>query len=330
MLMTLAVFVASICAAASDSGENHNAFDVRQVKAAMLPLDLENPCATPPAIEEYFRFYGIDFDSTRHCFGTFSSDSFEIAAHVFVPESACGTVFLLHGYYDHVGIQKNTIRLCLKQRLCVAAFDLPGHGLSSGERAAIDNFSQYARALADFLNVCRGQLPQAYLAVGHSTGCAAILEYLFTCDSRAFKKVVLIAPPVRSTFHHASKLGHALWRPFSETGPRWFRNSSSDKKFLEFYRSDPLQYDRFPLRWARAIYAWQERMKQYDTLSVPMSVIQGTDDDVVDWRYNLPFLKEKIPELKVVPIPQARHQIMNEAEPYLGEFLRALKTELAL
>ena len=59
-----------------------------------------------------------------------------------------------------------------------------------------------------------------------------------------------------------------------------------------------------------------------------MTVIQGTKDDIVDWRHNIPFLKEKIPDLKVIYIKKARHQLVNEAEPFLNELLEALGKQI--
>ena len=41
-------------------------------------------------------------------------------------------------FFDHSGILKNLIKLCLDLDYTVVCFDLPGHGLSSG-RASIDN-----------------------------------------------------------------------------------------------------------------------------------------------------------------------------------------------
>ena len=41
----------------------------------------------------------------------------------------------------------------LEQGYAVVMFDLPGHGLSEGKRASIDDFSQYGCALSDFLAV---------------------------------------------------------------------------------------------------------------------------------------------------------------------------------
>jgi alpha-beta hydrolase superfamily lysophospholipase len=69
---------------------------------------------------------------------------------------------------------------------------------------------------------------------------------------------------------------------------------------------------------------------QYKPLSAPVTIIQGTKDDVVDWRHNIPVLEEKIPGVTIIYITNARHQLMNEAEPYLSQFFAALGKQLRL
>lgn len=302
-------------------------WNIKLVKSEIVPLDLAANCSYSPQILSYFSYYNLNFD-VIHYFGTFESQGFSLAAHVFNPGKTRGTVFLLHGYYDHTGILKNIIRLCIEKQLSVAVFDFPGHGLSTGATASIDSFSQYVIAFKDFLKLCRPHVAEPYYLVGHSTGGAVTIEYLYQTEKPPFEKVILLAPLIRCSYYHLSRIGYFLMNPFLDTAPRWFRNSSSDKRFLKFFRNDPLQCKHFPMKWADAFYAWNERFKSYDAISTTVTAIQGTGDDVVDWRYNIPFLKQKIPNLKVFYIKKARHQLMNEAEPLLDEFLKALRKQM--
>src|SRR5690606_16869711 len=77
-------------------------------------------------------YYGSDFsaDAQQHL-GRISVDGFDVAVQVWRPSPPRGTLVLLHGYYDHMGLYRHLIRWALGQRLAVLAFDLPGHGLSS-------------------------------------------------------------------------------------------------------------------------------------------------------------------------------------------------------
>lgn len=301
---------------------------LHQVRVQMQPLDLGRAPVHSREAAAYFRRYGIEFDPDGHFFGHFESSGYRIAAQVFLPKTPRGSVFLLHGYLDHAGILRPLIGLLLDLDFAVAVHDLPGHGLSSGERASIGDFSEYASVLGDFVRICRPFLPRPYHVIGHSAGCAIAFEYLNETEESVFDKVVLLAPLVRSVHWFWSKVGHLLARPFVETIPRVFRRISSDPAYLEFVRKDPLQSRKIPLRWARALYAWNKRVQRYETTPQPALIVQGTEDNIVDWKYNIPFLQRKLGPVSVVWIPGARHQLINERSDLRAEVFSEIEDYL--
>ena len=151
--------------------------DIAQIKKDMKGLDLSAHPVSTPSIKKYFQFYNIDLYSNFHYFGTFQAGDKILAAHIFLHEDSKGTIFLLHGYNDHTGILKNLISFCLDQRYSVAVYDLPGHGLSSGEQGSINDFSEYADILKTLISMYQDSLPKPFHLIGHSTGCAIAFEY---------------------------------------------------------------------------------------------------------------------------------------------------------
>ena len=137
-------------------------FEPETLRRPLQPLNLDVTPDHDGAVTDYFGFYGLDLPVAHH-FGTYRSGITDVAAHVFVPDQPRGSVYLAHGYYDHAGILRNVIRLCVEERFAVAALDLPGHGLSSGERASIDEFGQYSDALCGLVALCRSHLPEPCL-----------------------------------------------------------------------------------------------------------------------------------------------------------------------
>jgi alpha-beta hydrolase superfamily lysophospholipase len=302
--------------------------DISSLKLSLQPISFSSSIRYPKPVNDYFRYYGLDHPSVPHYFGTFRSGPYTLAGHVYKPDSSRGTVFCVHGLFDHTGILKNLITLCLKEKFSVAAFDLPGHGLSSGPPATIDSFGEYKTALEDFVAVCAPHVPKPYAAAGHSTGCAVILTHLFYGTQSPFSRSILLAPLVHSEFWNLSKAGHALV-PFVPSWPRWMRNASHDAAFLEWFDRDPLQSKIFPVKWATALYRWEAALDSVAPRKLPVSVIQGTGDDCVDWRYNIPFLKKKIPGCSVRMIKDARHQVLNEADPWKTECLDIVRETLS-
>ncbi len=241
--LKLLVLVLVICYAVNGcrerTGRRYNMENtIIKIREAMEPLEVAKSGEYPACINDYFAFYGLDIDEcdgdVEHIFGWFESGGERLAGHIFRPIEYKATVFVLHGYFDHCGQLNHLIEYLVSDGYAVAAFDLPGLGLSGGERGAIDDFSQYRRALLDFSDKVRPQLNGPYHFVGHSTGAAAVLDYLLTDENTVFDRIVLAAPLVHSAAWEQSKIVYKEKIPFVKSVPRKFRKNSSDAEFLDF------------------------------------------------------------------------------------------------
>jgi len=293
--------------------------DIVKVRKAMRPVCVIRGCAYPDPVLRYFEYYGLDFanegcERYEHIFGTFESNGNTLAAHIFRPGEYKATVFALHGYLEHCGQLNHLISYLLNGGYAVATYDMPGHGLSSGERGAIEDFSEYSLILRDFAEVAKVQLRGPYLFIGHSVGGAIALDYLFRNEQSIFENVVLVAPLVRSVLWGPLKIGHHLCRLFGTSIPRKFSNSSSDKTFLDFVKTkDPLQVQMVPLKWVKALYKWNDKVATCGSCDKAVRVIQGTSDTTVAWKFNIKFIQRKFSEVQVTLIDKGRHSLLNES-----------------
>ena len=133
--------------------------------------------------EEYLDYYSARFPQQqakgmRYHFGQKGLAGCTIALHYLELPNPKGSVVLLHGYMDHVGLYNHLIHSLLDAGYSVLAFDLPGHGLSSGEQAGIDDFSDYQKVLQELMLHAKKQLPKPWYLVGQSTGGAIAMDYL--------------------------------------------------------------------------------------------------------------------------------------------------------
>ena len=99
---------------------------------------------------------------------------------------------------------------------------------------------------------------------------------------------------------------------FMDAVPRVFRQNSSDEAFLESVRADPLQAHQTSFEWMDALVAWNERIANYPPSDKPLLIIQGDQDSIVDWDYNLEFLRGKFPNATVAMVPGGKHQLFGE------------------
>lgn len=302
--------------------------------ANIKPLDLGAKPATSEAERDYFRHYKINFEESmegvNHYFGHFHSGRFNIVTHYFENKTALETCFIVHGYYDHAGLYRHLIEYCLKRNFSVVIYDLPGHGLSTGEPASIASFSEYQSVLSDLLALFSAVAPAPWHTIGQSTGAAIVMDFLLSgnClknNTAVFDKTVLLAPLVRPVAWQQAKWKHVIASLFVKSIKRKFIVNSHDPIFLDFLKNrDPLQTRVLPMQWVSALKKWQRYF-----LSLPASnffplVVQGKEDTTVDWPYNLSVVKTKFPHAKVFYMNEARHQLVNESEAFRTTMFAAI------
>jgi len=322
--------------------------DIESLKDSLVGIDFHSPSVITPLAQRYFDFYGLNFScwgdqdraSLHHHFGSFDAAGFTIACHYFVcvDEAPTGTLFILHGYYDHAGLYAHLIEFGLRHKLAVVIFDLPGHGLSSGEQASISSFSLYREVFAECLRLAQqAGLARPWHVMGQSTGGAIVMDYCLSghtggnyCSRQQphqFEKVVLLAPLVRPHHWWQGRLMHAVLEPFVDSIARGFVRNSSDEEFLRFIQEqDPLQSRKLSARWVRALKNWQKEFVGYAPCFARIHVIQGALDKTVDWRYNLRAIEDKFPNAAMNMIADARHHLANESEAIRGKLYRILES----
>ena len=321
MMLSVTVLAAACSMKPTDEHLTHPLYpSLSQLRQGLPVLDLSHTPSVTPSFEAYREYYHLDFEGVQHFWGSFSSGAYRLSAHVFIPSTPRGSVFLLHGYFDHSGILSALIQNCLEQQFVVAIYDLPGHGLSSGEQASIGDFDEYVDIFRNFYQYCREYLPAPYHLISHSTGSSIALEYFTQTEAQPFAGVVFLAPLIHHSFWTLSKIGYLLGKPFRmKTIPRRGNAPSSNPDFVEFAKNDPLQTSRVPLHWVGEMYEWNREIQNMERLSLPLLIIQGTDDSVVDWDYNIPFLQEHIEGVSVKLLEDAEHQLIYEPPPISGE-----------
>jgi lysophospholipase len=295
-----------------------------------LPPFAEN-AAPSPELLEFCQAYGLDFASRLphvvYQAGQVRSGEFALAVHQWRQHDARANLLLLHGYFDHSGLFNKLIGWALAHRCNVLIFDLPGHGLSSGKPAVIDDFGDYSRAINTVLRAA-SLPPLPWWVMAQSTGGAALIDYArkYTWP---FAATVLLAPLVRPASWSRVSVAQRLLVHFIPSIERKFSINSSDREFLDFLKRDPLQSRRTSLRWVGALRRWLRGLPRRDLGVGAALVIQGDADGTVDWRYNMDFVCALFPGSRVEYLPGAGHQLANESASYRQTYLAFVVAWLA-
>ena len=106
---------------------------------------------------------------------------------------------------------------------------------------------------------------------------------------------------------------------------------SNHREFLQFcHYEDPLQPRFLTVAWVSAMKNWLARFPEQHTITTPTLILQGEQDDTVDWRYNMPAILQKIPNAQLHYLAEARHHLANESanirariEQIVSQFLQS-------
>lgn len=230
---------------------------------------------------------------------------------------------LVHGLagqmknFDYLPLQE------LGQRWRVILVDRPGAGHSQRRDAGKAGIASQGRLVAQFIRQLA--LPQPPLLVGHSLGGAISLSAALQ-DPQAIAGLALIAPlthfvpdvpePFRALAIRAPWLrklvGHTLAVPFGIVFIR--------KTFAYVFAPEPVP-DDFPVRGGgllglrpSAFEASSQDMvaieddlrvqeQRYGELRMPVHMLYGEGDQVLDWRVQGEALKAKVPQLDLTVVP---------------------------
>jgi len=280
-----------------------------------------------PLTQAYLSHYGLNRIQApwpiSHSLGYFESLHYRLACHYFaVPEShRKGTAIIVHGYYDHAGLFRHPVEVCLALGLSVLCFDLPGHGLSGGDPASIDSYDHYSQSLVDCINIARQKsIPGPFHLLAQSTGAATVINCLIKGQKfplGPIDKIIFLAPLLRPAGWKTGMVVYWLLHLFVKQVKRGFTANSHDSDFLQFLaQDDPLQARYLRIDWVTALRAYLKDFAEAASSPITIHIIQGTGDRTVDWRYNLPKLAEKFPNAKIHVIEEARHHLVNESSEY--------------
>lgn len=307
------------------SGLDDEPFNAAALRQALLEQELI-PESLKRQQQYYLNFYQLEsFSGAGYQQGCVCSGDYEVVYQCWQPTQTLGrvqnqlrgTFYMVHGYYDHLGIYRHLIQALLAQGYAVVGLDLPGHGLSSGPRASIITFQQYTQALWQVIQQTYSCYSGPYHLIGQSTGGAVAIDWWLNSGFQnqfSFDSTVLLAPLVKPANWQQGLLSYYLLSPFIQRIKRGYSRNSHNDDFLAFLRDDPLQPRYLAVDWVRALKNWIPTIESADPLSCPMLILQGEEDRTVDWRFNTQLLRQKFPQAQLSFFPQARHHMVNESD----------------
>ncbi len=327
--VALGCLCSSACTCASGRVDPADRAVVTKARQDLRPLRSVAAGRLPPALRAYLDLYGIRAGGAGHPIGTFQSGGLVLASQLIrSSKQGRGTVIIVHGYFDHSGIERHLINRLTGEEYSVAIYDHPGHGLSEGRRISTKDFSIYETGFSDFLDVVTRNQPAPYHVVAHSMGCTVVIDHLLRKETTRLKRVVLVAPLIRDSISGPIRVfGHVV-SPVIDYLPRVAERSSSDPAFLDSLKADPLQFRCVSTHWSRAFVAWQRSVRDSGPRRESPLILNAGNDTVIVDEFGQRWMKRTFPAGRFLTIEGGHHHLLNEAQPIREQVLDIISSEL--
>ncbi|MFM9035691.1 MAG: alpha/beta hydrolase [Mycobacterium sp.] len=213
-------------------------------------------------------------------------------------------VVFLHGFGEHTGLYHRYGFALNAAGIDLWAVDLPGHGLSPGERGQFGTLEDSSALAACLAGLAADQTPGIPLvAQGHSYGAVVTLFALLQSPDRYRAGVVSGAPlvPVKDLVDLNTAMNLDT------------RGLTSDPFYLDCIENDPLAFTSAD---GRALTreldrAWDRFGAELPKLTVPTLAVHGEIDPIAAPGAVRAYA-EQIPALSYREFPGTRHDVLND------------------
>jgi acylglycerol lipase len=227
----------------------------------------------------------------KHTEGTFKGNrDANLYYQAWLPDGNVKAVLLIvHGLAEHSGRYMNIVNHFVPLGYAVYGVDHYGHGKSDGQRVFVERFEDYTVPLKTFFDMVKNWQPgKPIFMLGHSLGVLIATYYLLD-HQKELTGAVISAPSIKvsdTISPMTIKIGKLLSGIAPKAGLLALDSTalSKDSAVVKAYVTDPLVYTgKVTSRLAAEMLRAMTRVTaEVGTISLPMIIVQGTADKIVD------------------------------------------------
>lgn len=228
-------------------------------------------------------------------------------------------ICLVHGLGEHSGRYRHVVEYFNQAGFSVGAFDLRGHGRSSGKRGDCKHYSILLDDIQEVLEfVVNEYQNQPCILYGHSFGGNLVLNYALRGKSPA--DLLVATSPMLRVAQPVSAWKRALGRVLKHVAPGFrlkngihLADLSSDPEIGRAYQNDDLSHSFVSVRLAYdMIESGGWALDHAGSLRQPLLLMHGADDHITSQQASAEFAQRagKLCTFKLWP--GMRHELHNE------------------
>lgn len=245
-------------------------------------------------------------------------DGFSLFTQNNLVENAKAHVLIVHGLGEHCLRYQHVAKALNAKGFNVFAFDLRGHGQSSGERGLITNISEYLEDVKCVKANVPNHLP--FFMIGHSMGGLITLQYLLDQSPFPLKGVVLTSAALEvgadiTPFKQFVIKLLAFISPKFKTVKLDPTSISRDSNTVQNYINDPLIYhDAGKAGLGVALLSAIKNIKlRFSNLAYPVLLMHGTADTLTNPEGTKALYAQSVSQDKTLKLWEgAYHELFNE------------------
>lgn len=227
-------------------------------------------------------------------------------------------VLLVHGLGEHIGRYEHVARMFTDNGYGFVGADLIGHGKSGGQRGHADTFDDFLSDIDTLIKETDVRFPGIpKLLYGHSLGGNLILYYAMKFDPSIAGLIVSSpglevtrVPPLKLA---VGKLMYALYPKFTMTNSLDVTGLSHDSSIVKAYQKDPLVHSMISARFGLDLLTLGKWLRENSVpVRIPILVVHGTDDRLVNISGTREFVKQYNGDLKYIEFSGGYHELHND------------------
>ncbi len=245
-------------------------------------------------------------------------------------------IIITHGMAEHSECYRDFALNLNDRGYRVWAYDLTGHGKSSGKRGYVKNFNQFREDLSLLVSHISG-LPETnkIFLFGHSMGGLITLDYLnHHKNPKIFSGALLSSPalgilmPLSQFKINLAKILVKIYPKITMSSDIPFDLLTHDNKKLESFKKDKLRHNKgCPEIYFGMLRTIEEVSKHINKISIPILFQLAEKDFIVDSKKaEQCYLKIESTKKKIKIYDNLYHEIFNEAgnEPVYADLFEFL------
>ena len=235
------------------------------------------------------------------------------------------TLFLTHGIGEHSGSYDNFAQKLAKNNIQIFAWDLRGHGRSSGQRGYVSNFKDHCtdfKKVFKFFSNLEAYSKLPIFLLGHSMGGAITLRSYVEQKTKPIKAICLSSPalgikqlpsPAKETL---AQFANKYLPRLTLNNDIGYESLSQIPEQIASYPKDSLRHNKMNARtYSGMVESFDIIFKKSSKLNLPILFQVSENDPIVDAEKTQQLHKEiKNDANELILYSNSMHEIYNDIE----------------